>query len=119
VHFFSHVSKEKVSDLQDINENNTVSSKERETSINNGSSNQLNSTNNETFNPWKYCLATYEENNDHSTAKLSKKIKSNKKKKEKDKTFECNLCKKKFGWSTDLKRHLLIHTGTSNILNLY
>lgn len=63
----------------------------------------------ETFNPWKYCLATYEENNDESV-KSFKKV--TKKSKEKDKTFECSLCNKKFGWTTDLKRHLLIHTGT-------
>jgi len=112
VHFFSHVGgKEKVSDMQDINENGTVSNGERENSDVNETSNQMNSTNGETFSPWKYCLATYEENNDDSTARLSKTIKSSKKKKEKDKTFECNLCNKRFGWSTDLKRHLLIHTG--------
>jgi len=109
-----------VCDGEDINENNTVSSNEREKSSNNNkSSNPLNLTNGETFNPWKYCLATYEENNDHSTTKLSKRIKSNKKKKEKNKTFECNLCNKKFGWSTDLKRHLLIHTGELLIMCNY
>lgn len=64
----------------------------------------------EILNPWKYCLATYEENNDNSTETF-KKVKLNQKKKEKDKTFGCNFCSKKFGWSTDLKRHLLIHTG--------
>lgn len=61
----------------------------------------------ETLNPWKYCKAIYEEDNDNT-----KKAKLNQKKKERDKTFECSLCSKKFGWSTDLKRHLLIHTGT-------
>lgn len=64
----------------------------------------------ETLIPWKYCKAIYEENDDN-TNKLLKKVKLNQKKKEREKTFECSLCSKKFGWSTDLKRHLLIHTG--------
>lgn len=86
------------------------SNKPKETN-DNESSMPLNLTKNETFSPWKYCLATYEESNDDSTTPF-KKVRLNKKSKEKDKTFECSWCKKKFGWSTDLKRHLLIHTGT-------
>ena len=70
----------------------------------------------ETFNPWKYCLATYEENNDNPVKPLKKVTKKNK---EKDKTFECSLCSKKFGWTTDLKRHLLIHTGIHFLLLRY
>lgn len=107
VHFFSHVGEEKVRD-NDNNENGSVASKTFEANSNE-SSKPLNLTKNETLNPWKYCLATYEENDNKSSRPL-KKVKE--KKKEKNKTFECNLCNKKFGWSTDLKRHLLIHTGT-------
>ncbi|XP_025409974.1 zinc finger protein 28 homolog [Sipha flava] len=109
VHFFSHVSEKQVGNTIN-NENSSVHSKKTEDNRNNGSSKLLNFTKDETFNPWKYCLATYEENIDNSIKPL-KKIKVHKKKKEKDKTFECSLCKKKFGWPTDLKRHLLIHTG--------
>lgn len=107
VHFFSHVGEEKVRD-NDNNENGSVASKTLE-AHSNESSIPLNLTKNETLNPWKYCLATYGEN-DNKTSRPLKKVKE--KKKEKNKTFECNLCNKKFGWSTDLKRHLLIHTGT-------
>lgn len=108
VHFFSHVNEGQVEDA-DSNENSSVCSKKPE-ERSSESSNTLHLTQDETFNPWKYCLATYEENNDDSIKPL-KKVNVHKKKKEKDKTFECNLCKKKFGWQTDLKRHLLIHTG--------
>lgn len=29
----------------------------------------------------------------------------------KKKRFSCHICQKTFGWTTDLKRHILIHTG--------
>lgn len=29
----------------------------------------------------------------------------------KKKRFSCHICSKTFGWTTDLKRHILIHTG--------
>lgn len=109
VHFFTHVDKGNADDV-DNNENNSVCSDKSEDTNNNESSKPLNLTKSETFNPWKYCLASYEENID-SPNKPTKKIKPNKKKDEKHKNFECRLCGKKFGWSTDLKRHLLIHTG--------
>lgn len=63
----------------------------------------------ETLIPWKYCKTIYEDGG--NTNKLLNKVQLNNNKKERDKTFECRLCSKKFGWSTDLKRHLLIHTG--------
>jgi len=92
----------------DNNENSSTSKKKLVETSDHGSSKPLNLTVSETLNPWKYCLATYEENNDNPV-KPQKKV--TKKNKEKDKTFECSLCSKKFGWTTDLKRHLLIHTG--------
>lgn len=110
IHFFSHVGEEKVVDASDTNEKSLIFSKTPEEISTSESTKILNLTKDETFNPWKYCLATYEKNNDVSKKKL-KKIKLNKKKGEKNKTFECSLCNKTFGWSTDLKRHLLIHTG--------
>lgn len=100
------------------NKNSSVCSKKTEENRNSVSSKPLNLTKDETFNPWKYCLATYEENIDDPIKPL-KKIKVHKKKKEKDRTFECSLCKKKFGWPTDLKRHLLIHTGITFFWLLY
>lgn len=97
----------------DNQEHNSVLIKKSEKTNDNESSMPLNLTKEETFRPWKYCLATYEKNNDVSTTTSLKKVKLKTKSQEKDKTFECSWCKKKFGWSTDLKRHLLIHTGTT------
>jgi len=107
VHFFSHVGEEKVRHA-DNDKNSSVSCKPLETNSDE-SPKPLNLTKSDTSNTWKYCLAAYEENDDNSI-KSFEKVKE--KKKEKAKTFECNLCHKKFGWSTDLKRHLLTHTGT-------
>lgn len=39
-------------------------------------------------------------NQDNINSKLSQK-----------KKYPCHLCSKVFGWSTDLKRHILVHTG--------
>lgn len=44
------------------------------------------------FNPIKFCSITME-------------VKNQKKK------YPCTFCAKVFGWSTDLKRHILTHTG--------
>lgn len=110
IHFFSHVGEEKTVDASDTNENSSTSYKKSERTSNIRSPKALNLTNDETLNPWKYCLATYEKNTDVSK-KTCQKVKLNKKKGEKNKTFECSLCSKTFGWPTDLKRHLLIHTG--------
>ncbi|XP_060850546.1 zinc finger protein 92-like [Rhopalosiphum padi] len=107
VHFFSHVGEEKLVETGN-NENSSTSKKKPIETSNYGSSKPLNLTVGETLNPWKYCLATYEENNDNPVKSFKKVTKKNK---EKDKNFECSLCSKKFGWTTDLKRHLLIHTG--------
>lgn len=109
VHFFSHIGEDKASDA-DNNDNSSASKRKTENPINDGSSKALSLTKCQSLSPWKYCLTTYGENNDNSV-KTFEKDNLNKKKKEKDKTFECYMCSKKFGWSTDLKRHLLIHTG--------
>lgn len=50
----------------------------------------------EDVNPIKFCLVTLEEN--------CRSDDSNKK-------FACCYCHKRFSWSTDLKRHILTHTG--------
>ncbi|XP_075234471.1 uncharacterized protein LOC142332120 [Lycorma delicatula] len=42
--------------------------------------------------------------NDHNTLLTMKKNTPKKK-------YNCHLCSKVFGWSTDLKRHILVHTG--------
>lgn len=93
-----------------------MSDKKHEETSTNKSSNPINLIKEKTFNPWKYCLATFEENIGDSTKSLGK-TKLNTMKKKKDKTFECSLCSKKFGWSTDLKRHLLVHTGILCVSN--
>ncbi|VVC37970.1 Hypothetical protein CINCED_3A021568 [Cinara cedri] len=109
VHFFSHVGDDKVENSNN-SKNNSISNEKLKETRKNESSKPINLVKDETFNPWKYCLATLEENIGDSTNPI-KNNKLNKKKKEKTKTFECSLCSKKFGWPTDLKRHLLIHTG--------
>lgn len=107
---------EKAVDTSDNNENCSFSFKKSEEISGSESSKPLNLAKDEDLYPWKYCLATYEENNDISKKTLNK-VKLNKKKGEKKKCFECSLCSKTFGWPTDLKRHLLIHTGS--IFNFY
>lgn len=49
----------------------------------------------EDVNPIKFCLVTMAEEGE--TEKIKK--------------YECKYCMRKFGWPTDLKRHILIHTG--------
>ncbi|RZC32398.1 zf-H2C2 2 domain containing protein, partial [Asbolus verrucosus] len=49
----------------------------------------------EDVNPMKFCLVTMAEETD------SQKVRK----------YQCSYCLKKFGWPTDLKRHILIHTG--------
>lgn len=114
IHFFSHVGEEK-SGNGDNGKNCSMSNKKHEEISKIETSNPINLIKDETFNPWKYCLATFDENIGDSSKPL-RKTKLNKKK-QKDKTFECSLCSKKFGWSTDLKRHLLIHTGILCLVN--
>ncbi|EFA02595.1 zinc finger protein 264 isoform X1 [Tribolium castaneum] len=49
----------------------------------------------EDVNPIKFCLVTMVEEAEP----------------EKIRKYQCKYCSKKFGWPTDLKRHILIHTG--------
>lgn len=92
------------------------------------------------FNPLVYCAITMEEDNESSSsedpnvskppiklpADTSMKTKKPSKSNEnssfvcnsadtangvKKKRFSCHICSKTFGWTTDLKRHILIHTG--------
>ncbi|KAK9870145.1 hypothetical protein WA026_006237 [Henosepilachna vigintioctopunctata] len=58
------------------------------------------------INPLIFCEATLNEN-DHSKNQFFKKNSSELKVKK----YKCTYCQKQFGWSTDLKRHTLIHTG--------
>ncbi|XP_018572501.1 uncharacterized protein LOC108911901 isoform X2 [Anoplophora glabripennis] len=61
----------------------------------------------EDVNPLKFCLVTMDE---------KEKIKSNVNQRQHEtdniKKYQCTYCLKRFGWSTDLKRHILIHTET-------
>lgn len=63
----------------------------------------------EDMNPLKFCIVTMDEKQ-----KIQSKV--NHKQHENDisastKKYQCTYCLKRFGWSTDLKRHILIHTG--------
>lgn len=119
IHFFSHVGEEK-SGNGDNGKNSSTSNKKHEEVRKIETSNPINLIKDETFNPWQYCLATFDENvGDSSKSRKNTNLKKKRvqKKQEKDKTFECNLCSKKFGWSTDLKRHILIHTGILCVVN--
>lgn len=60
--------------------------------------------------PIKYCLVTMNENHSDDSSKTVEDS-SDKTVDSKVKEYSCMYCVKKFGWSTDLKRHLLIHTG--------
>lgn len=50
-------------------------------------------------------------NNKPSTQVNAKDGNNNNNKTQKKKSYTCEYCNKIFGWSTDLKRHILIHTG--------
>ena len=50
----------------------------------------------EDVNPLKFCLVTMADEEE-----MQGKVRK----------YQCNYCSKKFGWPTDLKRHILIHTG--------
>lgn len=82
------------------------------------------------FNPLVFCAITMEEGDTQDTAeepKAAKTLDKNKKPSKsnenssfvcnstesatKKKRFSCHICQKTFGWTTDLKRHILIHTG--------
>lgn len=49
----------------------------------------------EDVNPLKFCLVTMD------GGQVEEKVRK----------YQCSYCLKKFGWPTDLKRHILIHTG--------
>jgi len=66
----------------------------------------------EEFNPLSFCMVTMEEGHEEQTAaatasggcKPEEALQAYKK-------YVCTYCNKRFGWSTDLKRHILTHTG--------
>lgn len=68
----------------------------------------------EDFHPLKYCSISMEDTKETNTTILLPKqkryniIPSNVVTKKK---YPCSFCSKVFGWSTDLKRHVLTHTG--------
>ncbi|KAL3266203.1 hypothetical protein HHI36_010386 [Cryptolaemus montrouzieri] len=57
-------------------------------------------------NPLTVCEVTLNETKLQDTS-LPSNINDN----DKIRKYQCKYCKKRFGWSTDLKRHILIHTG--------
>lgn len=59
-------------------------------------------------NPMKFCVVTMEEKED-GDVQVPKS--SSQKQKSTTRKYECSVCLRCFGWSTDLKRHILTHTG--------
>ncbi|XP_044748972.1 zinc finger protein Xfin-like [Coccinella septempunctata] len=57
----------------------------------------------ENVNPLTFCEVTLDEGKANHLDKIESARKTKK--------YKCLYCKKCFGWSTDLKRHLLSHTG--------
>ncbi|XP_050524749.1 zinc finger protein 883-like isoform X2 [Daktulosphaira vitifoliae] len=98
MHFFSHINNDNLKST--IIENNAKSEEKN-------SNRPLNLSKNDSDFSWKYCLTTYGKD----TINVLNSPKVSKTKIEKVKNYECQLCEKKFGWSTDLKRHILTHTG--------
>ncbi|CAH0560690.1 unnamed protein product [Brassicogethes aeneus] len=97
-HFSSHVIDELLIDHKSVKNKkipnlNPLNVRKDVTRVDNGNDSGV-----EDVNPLKFCMVTMEE-------------KSVDKQKEVLKKYECNFCPKKFGWPTDLKRHILIHTG--------
>ncbi|XP_050440013.1 zinc finger protein 732-like isoform X2 [Adelges cooleyi] len=110
IHFFSHVKEEK-SDSINVDQNDVLTKNTDKKIYKNESSAPLNLSKCGTLYPWKYCLTTFEEKGIDNPKNVFIKTKSCKTKVNKNKNYKCHLCGKKFGWSTDLKRHILIHTG--------
>lgn len=50
------------------------------------------------INPMRYCTVSMSDNECPHNDRCKRK-------------YECTYCLKTFGWSTDLKRHILTHTG--------
>lgn len=69
----------------------------------------------EDVNPIKFCQVTMEDKRNKAKQVLFDSGTTDKSilndEKCKAKRFNCIYCSKSFGWSTDLKRHVLIHTG--------
>lgn len=59
-------------------------------------------------NPMKFCEVTMEEAKEKVPILSSSDAK---KPKNALRKYECSFCSRNFGWSTDLKRHILTHTG--------
>ncbi|XP_023015344.1 zinc finger X-chromosomal protein [Leptinotarsa decemlineata] len=69
----------------------------------------------EDVNPLKFCSVTIDENQE-SNGEIYDNIfypltQINKPEPCLMKKHQCSFCHKKFGWPTDLKRHIMIHTG--------
>lgn len=65
----------------------------------------------EDVNPLKFCIVTMDEKQKIQSKVDQKQLKDSEIRIS-SKKFQCTYCLKRFGWSTDLKRHILIHTGT-------
>ncbi|KAJ8927626.1 hypothetical protein NQ314_019887 [Rhamnusium bicolor] len=91
--------KTEIPNLYPINKKNNISDTDR------GSDSGF-----EDVNPLKFCLVTMEDK--MHAQELVRDITENKNRANPTlRKYQCMYCSKRFGWSTDLKRHILIHTG--------
>ncbi|KAJ8944383.1 hypothetical protein NQ318_017703, partial [Aromia moschata] len=65
----------------------------------------------EDINPLKFCLVTMEENVVREEKEPIRDFENKMCMTSTLKKYQCTYCSRRFGWSTDLKRHILIHTG--------
>ncbi|XP_059484767.1 zinc finger and BTB domain-containing protein 49-like [Neocloeon triangulifer] len=73
------------------------------------------------FNPLTFCVVTMEEGNEklelqqqqqqQQTTTTISAVSKHEEALQAYKKYVCTYCNKRFGWSTDLKRHILTHTG--------
>lgn len=91
-------------------------SKQKHFNLNNGTNDTNIQLNNNASNSLQYLavLASSGATSSNNSSAFIEKSKSNQEKlysNSSNRKYKCSYCERTFGWSTDLKRHILIHTG--------